>query len=405
VYESDFPYTATDAPCNPPHPHAFLLNSWDFVPNAYSSPPSVADIKEAIYTYGPVGATVAVGNYFHAYTGGVFNKDEANGDPNKINHAIALVGWNDDYYGDGTNVGVWILKNSWGTWWGESGFMYITYGTSLVGYAANYVEIDGGAGSLGCKNAISLAPNTPYTGNTSASPSFVEYYDCADCSDWHESGPEIVHKITAHYTGAEVTATLSNLSSDLDVFILDSCDPNSCVACGDTTATYENAPAGTYYIVVDGHNGDSGAYTLTASAGLDCANAIKLTPNIAYAGTTVNGNSNVDVYGCIGWDESGPEMVHRIIAFRSGGEVTATLSNLPSGVDLDVFILSACNPNSCLAYGDSGTTATFSPTTVGPYFIVVDGPSGYSGSYTLTANAPLAPGNGLPFLVPLLLSD
>jgi len=104
----------------------------------------VADIKQAIYTYGPVAAAMAVGPLFQAYTGGVFNGDEAYGNANNINHAIGLVGWDDDYYGNGSNVGVWILKNSWGPWWGDDGFMYIQYGTSMVGYAATYVELDAG---------------------------------------------------------------------------------------------------------------------------------------------------------------------------------------------------------------------------------------------------------------------
>jgi len=122
---------------------------------------------------------------------------------------------------------------------------------------------------------------------------------------------------------------------------------------------------------------------------------------VPYNGTTVDGLSNVDLYSCISWDESGPEIVHRITAFMSGGDITATLSDLSP--DLDVFILSACDPTSCVAYGDAAATYHNAP--VGPYFIVVGSRDGASGAYTLTANALLAPGNSLPFLGPLLLSD
>jgi len=143
VYETDFPYVAYDASCNGPHPHAFVIDSWDYVPGGgYWRVSPVEDIKEAIFTYGPVSAAVAVGPYFHAYRGGVFDRDEAGGAPSNVNHAVTLVGWNDDYYGDGSDVGVWILKNSWGTGWGENGYMNITYSTSNVGYAACYIELD-----------------------------------------------------------------------------------------------------------------------------------------------------------------------------------------------------------------------------------------------------------------------
>jgi hypothetical protein len=103
--------------------------------------------------------------------------------------------------------------------------------------------------------------NKGYSGKTAATdPAAVSKYNCTSRI---ESGPEKVHKITTTSTG-DLTATLSNLSGkDLDVLILNACDPMACVAFGDTTAVYANAPAGTYYIVVDGNNGALGSYTLT----------------------------------------------------------------------------------------------------------------------------------------------
>jgi inhibitor of cysteine peptidase len=131
VYEDEFPYTTSDStPCGAPHIHRERVISWSYVGSTLGVP-SVADIKQAIYTYGPVAAAVYTGSDFQSYTGGIFETSQM-GLPN---HAILLVGWDDD---QGTG-GAWILKNSWGTWWGEGGYMRIGYGTSNVGYSANYV--------------------------------------------------------------------------------------------------------------------------------------------------------------------------------------------------------------------------------------------------------------------------
>jgi len=131
VYEADFPYQASDVPCNPPHPHHEKITSWAYVGNDSSVPPT-ADIKQAIYTYGPVAAAVCAGPSFQAYSGGIFQTNESSYCSGGVNHAIVLVGWDD-------TGGYWILRNSWGTSWGESGYMRIKYGISNVGYAANYV--------------------------------------------------------------------------------------------------------------------------------------------------------------------------------------------------------------------------------------------------------------------------
>ena len=93
---------------------------------------SVASIKEAICKYGPVAASVNVTDAFQNYTNGVFNEIPSNYANPSSNHAIVLVGWDDDKH-------AWLLKNSWGTDWGEDGYMWIDYGTNNVGRRASWV--------------------------------------------------------------------------------------------------------------------------------------------------------------------------------------------------------------------------------------------------------------------------
>jgi len=134
VLESSFPYVASDVPCNCPYGHEYLIDSWAFVGTSVGVP-STNSIKQAIMDYGPVSVAVYVDGAFHAYSSGVFNACQ-NG---PCNHAVALVGWDDNQGA----AGVWFLRNSWGTGWGESGYMRIQYGCSNVGYAACYVDYPG----------------------------------------------------------------------------------------------------------------------------------------------------------------------------------------------------------------------------------------------------------------------
>ncbi len=130
VLEKDFQYEAKNLPCDGPYPHKYFIDNWKFIGFGQGIP-AVSSMKQAIMTYGPISVAVAVNQGFGAYTGGVFNDNT----PAQINHAVALVGWDDTL---GTQ-GVWILRNSWGPDWGDGGYMYIEYGVCKVGYAACYI--------------------------------------------------------------------------------------------------------------------------------------------------------------------------------------------------------------------------------------------------------------------------
>lgn len=121
--EGDYP---AGTPCVQVTP-SYQANGWRFCGNAYSVA-STDSIKNAIYRAGAVACMVYVDTAFQAYTAGVFNHSGTGG----VNHFVVLCGWDD-------LKGAWQLKNSWGTGWGENGYMWIAYGCHDVGYAANYV--------------------------------------------------------------------------------------------------------------------------------------------------------------------------------------------------------------------------------------------------------------------------
>ena len=148
VLEADFPYDAWDAPCSCPDPHPYHIESWAYIGTSYGIP-SIAQIKQAIMEYGPVSVAVAVNGAFQGYNSGVFNGCSGS----QLNHAVVLVGWDDNQGPDG----VWFLRNSWGPGWGEDGYMRIPYNCSMVGYAACYVNYEGGV-SFSADTTIGWAP-------------------------------------------------------------------------------------------------------------------------------------------------------------------------------------------------------------------------------------------------------
>jgi hypothetical protein len=89
--------------------------------SSYTGHASMAARKDAIAANGPVLAGMAVFNDFFGYTSGVYQKTA--GSSLAGYHCICVVGYDDTQQ-------CWILKNSWGTGWGESGFCRIKYSQS-----------------------------------------------------------------------------------------------------------------------------------------------------------------------------------------------------------------------------------------------------------------------------------
>lgn len=73
-----------------------------------------------IYNHGPISCGVAVNDDLVAYKGGIFT-DLTNF--TAINHDISVVG-----YGEENGQRFWIIRNSWGTYWGEDGYFRLARG-------------------------------------------------------------------------------------------------------------------------------------------------------------------------------------------------------------------------------------------------------------------------------------
>jgi hypothetical protein len=123
IPESCFPYQANDTiPCDAKCPEwRDLLIGIDDYHWVHSN---VSSIQNALIQYGPLPTTMDVYEDFYPnYTGGVYR--HTYGDF-IWGHCVTIVGYDDTWGGE--DEGYWIVKNSWGTEWGEDGWFRIAYG-------------------------------------------------------------------------------------------------------------------------------------------------------------------------------------------------------------------------------------------------------------------------------------
>lgn len=88
----------------------------------------VHDIMSEIFARGPVKASVNAEPLLN-YEGGIL-LDNAVTRNNTHNHGVSIVGWG---YDEDRQVQYWIVRNSWGQYWGELGFFRVELGKNLLG--------------------------------------------------------------------------------------------------------------------------------------------------------------------------------------------------------------------------------------------------------------------------------
>ena len=112
--EAAYPYTHTDGnPCKNCSVVARFSGCADVVAN------NQLVLREAVAT-APVSIAIeADTKYFQFYSSGVLTDNECG---TNLDHGVLIVGYGTDV---GTNTPYWIVKNSWGPTWGESGYVRI----------------------------------------------------------------------------------------------------------------------------------------------------------------------------------------------------------------------------------------------------------------------------------------
>lgn len=153
VAESSDPYDASN-PISPPGlaPIAHVQRV-DFLPDRADSLDNDA-IKQAVMNYGAVYTTYYMtesSTYYDAT-----NKAYYYNGNSSANHAVCIVGWDDNFDKSKFPLrpkenGAFIVRNSWGSYWGEAGYFYVSYCDKLIGHenavfaglepASNYNQI------------------------------------------------------------------------------------------------------------------------------------------------------------------------------------------------------------------------------------------------------------------------
>uniref|UniRef100_A0A8C1ENM1 Cathepsin H n=1 Tax=Cyprinus carpio carpio TaxID=630221 RepID=A0A8C1ENM1_CYPCA len=125
--EQDYPYKAKEGECRfkPELAAAFVKDVVNIT--KYDE----MGMVDAVARLNPVSFAYEVTSDFMQYKDGIYTSTVCHNTTDKVNHAVLAVG-----YAEQNGTPYWIVKNSWGTYWGINGYFYIERGKNMCGLAA-----------------------------------------------------------------------------------------------------------------------------------------------------------------------------------------------------------------------------------------------------------------------------
>jgi cathepsin C len=109
-------------------------------------------LMREVYKNGPVEIAVFVGQDFLYYNSGVYIPDLRKMRVDRMglkkwgvedfywmNHAVVLIGWGETEH-LGQPLKYWVVRNSWGPWWGERGHVKILRGSGIIETSAEFLD-------------------------------------------------------------------------------------------------------------------------------------------------------------------------------------------------------------------------------------------------------------------------
>jgi cathepsin F len=130
---ADYPYTAVGGTCKfSTSKVAARISAWNYAiarctSNTCNSQ-NEAGLWNIIQTSGPMSICINASPW-QTYKSGIMTSGCANGYNNE-NHCAQLVG-----YGVSNGQKYWLVRNQWGTYWGESGYIRLAFGSNMCGLA------------------------------------------------------------------------------------------------------------------------------------------------------------------------------------------------------------------------------------------------------------------------------